>query len=100
MEFLKVLDQAKKFYKLGRKSIANQMLDIAIAHEYQKDTKIIQETIFKVIDRLFDKHQGDAKKVVQDEAMKAMIRVARKCELVDECNAHYTKTNQTWKDRK
>ena len=100
MNFFETLDKAKQLHKDGRKSIANQILELAIENEYKKDITFIKETIFRVIDRLFEKHKGNPVQVVKDDAMQAMIRVARKCGLVDECNAHYAQTKDSWRDRK
>lgn len=100
MNFFESLDKAKQLHKDGRKSIANQIIELAIENEYQKDITFIKETIFRVIDRLFERHKGDPVQVVKDDSMQAMIRVARKCDLVDECNAHYTQTKESWKDKK
>lgn len=99
-EMEKAIETSRQLVRDGNEELAKMIIEEANRREREKDLAIIHQTADEQMGLLFEKHQGDTRKVLADPMMKMLIRVARQAGQEDICNDYFIKHREAWTQKR
>jgi len=99
-EMEKAIETSRQLVRDGNHDMAKLIIEEANRREREKDLAIIHQTADEQMGRLFEKHDGDTKKVLADPMMQMLIRIARQAGQEDICNDYFIKYREAWTQKR